>query len=83
MRALLWSVVVKNMLSWKAKAFNLLAHFVPTLTYGHEIWVVTEKTTAAEVGFPRRMAGLRLRDRVRSSAICRELRVELLLLGDG
>ncbi|TWW80631.1 hypothetical protein D4764_01G0004460 [Takifugu flavidus] len=49
--------------------------FVPTLTYGHELWVMTERTRsrvqAAEMSFLRRVAGLSLRDRVRSSAIRR------------
>ncbi|KAK0148818.1 Calmodulin-regulated spectrin-associated protein 3 [Merluccius polli] len=47
------------------------------------LWVVTEKTRlriAAEMRFLRRVAGLILRDRVRSSDIRRELRVEPLLL---
>ncbi|TWW59887.1 hypothetical protein D4764_06G0014170 [Takifugu flavidus] len=58
--------------------------FVPTLTYGHELWVMTERTRsrvqAAEMCFIRWVAGLSLRDRVRSSAIREELRVEPLLL---
>ncbi|TWW62296.1 hypothetical protein D4764_04G0009430 [Takifugu flavidus] len=58
--------------------------FVPTLTYGHELWVMTERTRsrvqAAEMSFLRRVAGLSLRDRVRSSAIREELGVESLLL---
>ncbi|TWW55998.1 hypothetical protein D4764_09G0010480 [Takifugu flavidus] len=58
--------------------------FVPTLTYGHELWVMTERTRsrvqAAEMSFLRRVAGLSLRDRVRSSAIWEELGVESLLL---
>ena len=44
--------------------------FVPALTYGHELWVVTERTRlrvqAAEMSFFRRVAGLSLRDRARS-----------------
>ncbi|TWW62062.1 hypothetical protein D4764_04G0007090 [Takifugu flavidus] len=58
--------------------------FVPTLTYGHELWVMTERTRsrvqAAEMSFLRRVAGLSLRDRVRSSAIREELGVQPLLL---
>lgn len=58
--------------------------FVPTLTYGHELWVVTEKMRsriqAAEMSFLRRVAGLSLRDRVRSSDIREGLGVEPLLL---
>ncbi|TWW74533.1 hypothetical protein D4764_14G0005360 [Takifugu flavidus] len=57
---------------------------VPTLTYGQELWVMTERTRsriqAAEMSFLSRVAGLSLRDRVRCSAIREELRVEPLLL---
>ncbi|TWW60957.1 hypothetical protein D4764_05G0010470 [Takifugu flavidus] len=58
--------------------------FIPTLTYGHELWVMTEGTRsrvqAAEMSFLRRVTGLSLRDRVKSSAIREELGVEPLLL---
>ncbi|TWW59340.1 hypothetical protein D4764_06G0008700 [Takifugu flavidus] len=84
MRTLHWSVVVKRELSRKAKLSVYWLIFVPTLTYGHELWVMTERTRsrvqAAEMSFLRRVAGLSLRDRVRSSAIREELGVEPLLL---
>ncbi|TWW81034.1 R2DM Retrovirus-related Pol polyprotein from type II retrotransposable element [Takifugu flavidus] len=84
MRTLHRSVVVKRELSRKAKLSIYRSIFVPTLTYGHELWVMTERTRsrvqAAEMSFLRRVAGLSLRDRVRSSAIREELGVELLLL---
>ncbi|CAM4556599.1 unnamed protein product [Leuciscus chuanchicus] len=58
--------------------------YVPTLTYGHELWVMTKRTRsrtqAAEMSFLRRVAGRSLRDRVRSSVTREELRVEPLLL---
>jgi len=58
--------------------------YVPTLTYGHKLWVVTERMRspiqAAKMCFLRRVAGLSLRDRVRSSNIRTELRIEPLLL---
>ncbi|KAK0153876.1 hypothetical protein N1851_004048 [Merluccius polli] len=61
--------------------------YVPNLTYGHELWVVTERTRsriqAAEMTFLCRVAGLSLRDRVRSLDIRRELRIELLLRVEG
>ncbi|TWW71157.1 hypothetical protein D4764_17G0006400 [Takifugu flavidus] len=64
--------------------FTMVKIFVPTLTYGHELWVMTERTRSrvqtAEMSFLRRVAGLSLRDRVRSSAIREELGVEPLLL---
>ena len=57
---------------------------VPTLNYGHELWVVTERMRSriqvAKMSFLCRVAGLSLRDRVRSSDIWERLRVELLLL---
>ncbi|XP_048880792.1 uncharacterized protein LOC125748552 [Brienomyrus brachyistius] len=84
MRALHRSVMVKRELSQKAKLSIYQSIYVPTLTYGHELWVVTERTRsrvqAAEMSFLRRVAGLSLRDRVRSSVIRRGLRVEPLLL---
>ncbi len=53
--------------------------YVPTLTYGHELWVMTERTRsqiqAAKISFLRRVAGCSLRDRVRSSITREELRV--------
>uniref|UniRef100_A0A3P9DJT6 Sodium/hydrogen exchanger 9B2 n=1 Tax=Maylandia zebra TaxID=106582 RepID=A0A3P9DJT6_9CICH len=80
MRTLHRSVVVKRELSVKAKLSIYRSIYVPTLTYGHELWVVTERTRsriqAAEMSFLRRVAGLSLRDRVRSSAIREGLRVE-------
>ncbi|TWW73493.1 hypothetical protein D4764_15G0008870 [Takifugu flavidus] len=84
MRTLHWSVVVKRELSQKAKLSIYRSIFIPTLTYGHELWVMTERTRsrvqAAKMSFLRRVAGLSLRDRVRSSAIREELAVEPLLL---
>ncbi|TWW73332.1 hypothetical protein D4764_15G0007260 [Takifugu flavidus] len=54
------------------------------LTYGQQCWVMTKRTRswiqAAEMSFLRRVAGLSLRDRVRSSDIREELGVEPLLL---
>ncbi|KAJ0016146.1 hypothetical protein NQD34_014436 [Periophthalmus magnuspinnatus] len=84
--AVMWSlyrsVVVKKELSgrWLSIYRSI---YVPTLTYGHELWVMTERTRsriqAAEMGFLRRVAGCTLRDRVRSSVTREELRVEPLL----
>ncbi|XP_056892948.1 PVR cell adhesion molecule related 2 like isoform X5 [Takifugu flavidus] len=84
MRTLHRSVVVKRELSQKAKLSIYRLIFVPPLTYGHELWVMTGRTRsrvqAAEMSFLRRVAGLSLRDMVRSSAIREELGVEPLLL---
>ncbi|TWW59969.1 hypothetical protein D4764_05G0000590 [Takifugu flavidus] len=60
------SVVVKRELSRKAKLSIYRSIFVPTLTYGHELWVMTKRQDHG--------------DRVRSSAIREELGVEPLLL---
>ncbi|KAI3370360.1 hypothetical protein L3Q82_025131 [Scortum barcoo] len=47
--------------------------YIPTLTYGHELWVMTRKDKimqiqAAEMSFLRRVAGRSLRDRVGKSS---------------
>ncbi|KAK3519688.1 hypothetical protein QTP70_000998, partial [Hemibagrus guttatus] len=84
MRYMYWSVVVKKELSRKAKLLIYQSIYVPTLTYGHELWVMTEKVRsriqAAEMSFLCRVAGRSLRDRVRSSVTWEELGVEPLLL---
>ncbi|KAK3558055.1 hypothetical protein QTP86_006473 [Hemibagrus guttatus] len=84
MRSMYWSVVVKKELSRKAKLLIYQSIYVPTLTYGHELWVMTERVRsriqAAEMSFLRRVAGHSLRDRVRSSVTREELGVEPLLL---
>ena len=82
--AVMWSlycsVVVKRELSQKAKLSIYQSVYVPTLTYGHELWVMTERIRsqiqAAEMSFLRRVAGRSLRDRVRSSVTQEELEVE-------
>ncbi|KAK3527008.1 hypothetical protein QTP86_006386 [Hemibagrus guttatus] len=47
--AVMWSmyrsVVVKKQLSWKAKLSIYQSIYVPALTYGHELWVMTERTS--------------------------------------
>ncbi|TWW55930.1 hypothetical protein D4764_09G0009800 [Takifugu flavidus] len=84
MRALNRSVVVKRELSRKARLSIYRSIYVPVLTYGRQRWVMTERTRsriqAAEMSFLRRVAGLSLRDRVRSSDIREGLGVEPLLL---
>ena len=78
------TVVTKRELGQKAKLSIYRLVLVPTFTCDHEGWVITERTRsriqAAEMSFLRRVAGLSLRDRVRSSAIREGLRVEPLLL---
>ncbi|KAK3561572.1 hypothetical protein QTP86_010655 [Hemibagrus guttatus] len=84
MRSMYRSVVVKKELSRKVKLSIYQSIYVPTLTYGHELWVMTERVRsriqAAEMSFLRRVAGRSLRDRVRSSVTREELGVEPLLL---
>ncbi|KAK3525899.1 hypothetical protein QTP70_010953 [Hemibagrus guttatus] len=75
MRSMYRSVVVKKICQ---------SIYVPTLTYGHELWVMTERVRsriqAAKMSFLHRVAGRSLRDRVRSSVTREELGVEPLLL---
>ncbi|KAK3558031.1 hypothetical protein QTP86_006407 [Hemibagrus guttatus] len=84
MRSMYRSVVVKKELSRKAKLSIYQSIYVPTLTYGHELWVMTERVRsriqAAKMSFLRRVAGHSLRDRVRSFVTREELGVEPLLL---
>ncbi|KAK3543057.1 hypothetical protein QTP70_010553 [Hemibagrus guttatus] len=84
MRSMYWSVVVKKELSQKAKLSIYQSIYVPTLTYGHELWVMTEsvrsRIQAAKMSFLHRVPGRSLRDRVRSSVTREELGVEPLLL---
>ena len=55
MRTLNRSVVVKRELSRKAKLSIYRSIYVPTLTDGHELWVMTERTRSriqvAEMSF--------------------------------
>ncbi|KAK3544073.1 hypothetical protein QTP86_001044 [Hemibagrus guttatus] len=77
MRSMYRSVVVKKELSRKAKLSIYQSIYVPTLTYGHELWVMTERVRsriqAAEMSCLRRVVGRSLRDRVRSSVTREEL----------
>ncbi|KAI3363802.1 hypothetical protein L3Q82_001410 [Scortum barcoo] len=83
-RSVYRTVVVKKELSLKAKLSIYRSIYVPTLTYGHELWVMTERTRlwiqAAKMSFLLRVAGHSLIDRVRSSVTREELGVEPLLL---
>ena len=83
MHSLCHTIVMKSELSQKAKLSIYRSIFVPTLTYGHEGWVMIERMKsqiqAAEMCFLRKVAGVSLRDIVRSSAIQEGLGVEPLL----
>ena len=84
MRALHYSVVMKRELSKKAKLSIFKAVFVPILTYDHESWVMTERmrsqVQASEMRFLRRIEGVTLFNKVRSSEIRKSLNIEPLLL---
>ncbi|KAK3540137.1 hypothetical protein QTP70_026880 [Hemibagrus guttatus] len=84
MRSMYRSVVVKKELSRKAKLSIYQSIYVPTLAYGHELCVMTERVRSwiqvAKMSFLRRVVGRSLRDRVRSSVTWKELGVEVLLL---
>ena len=84
MRALHYSVVMKRELSKKAKLSVFKTVFVPILTYGHESWVMTERmrsqVEASEMRFLRRIEGVTLFNKVRSSEIRKSLNIEPLLL---
>ncbi|CAM1305161.1 Uncharacterised protein r2_g1491 [Pycnogonum litorale] len=55
----------------EAKLTVFKSVFVSILIYGHEPWVMTDRTRirAAEMAFLRRISGLTMLDRVRSSEI--------------
>ena len=61
MQILKRSVVVKRELSQKVKFSIYRSLYVPTLTYCHELWVVTERVRlqiqSAEMSFLHRLAG--------------------------
>ena len=83
MRALHYSVVMKRELSKKAKLSIFKAVFVPILTDGHA-WVMTERmrsqVQASEMRFLRRIEGVTLFNKVRSSEIRKSLNIEPVLL---
>lgn len=66
----------KAELSWKAKLFIYQLNYLLTLTYGHKLWVVTERTRlciqAAKMSFLHGVVGLSLNKRVRSLDIWRK-----------
>lgn len=76
MQVLYQTIVMKTELNHVAKLSIYWAVYVPTLTDGHELLVAIQ---AAKMKFFLRAADHGLRDKVRSSDIQRELRVESLL----
>lgn len=77
MQALYQTVVAKRELSQKAKLLINQSIYLPTLTHGDMLWVVTDKkisrAQAAKMSFLCRVSVLSLRDRVKSSDIQRSL----------
>ena len=84
MRALHYLVIMKRELSEKAKLSIFKIVFVPILTYGLESWVMIKrgrsKVQASEMRFLRRIEGVTLFNKVRSSEIRKSLNIEPLLL---
>lgn len=68
MQTLYQTIVVKSELSQKAKLSIYQSFYVPTLTYGHKLWVVTNNMRSGieemEMGFLCKEAGLSLRYKV-------------------
>ena len=66
------------------KFYIFKAVFDPILTYGHESWVMTERmqsqVQASEMRVLRRIEGVMLFNKVRSSEIQKSLNIEPLLL---
>ena len=84
LRSLYRSVVSKKEVSRRTKMAIFNAVYCPVLIYGHEQWVMTERIRsrirAAEMRFLRRVAGLTLPDKIRSSTMRESLKAESLLL---
>ena len=84
LRELQRSVVLKRELSQTAKLAVFKSIFVPILTYGHELWVMTERVRsriqAAEMGFLRRVKGVTRLHKKRNTEIRNSLNIEPLLL---
>ena len=73
MRQLYRSVLFKREVCTKAKLSVFKSVFVSILTYGHECWVMTERVRsrvqAAEMGLSRKVRGLSLLDKVKSTFV--------------
>ena len=84
MRALHYSVVIKQELSKKTKLSLIKKVFVPIITYDHEFWLITERVRlqvqAFKMRFLRRIEGvITLFNKMRSSEIRKSLNIEPLL----
>ena len=82
-RALYYSVVIKRELSKRTNLSIFKTVFVPILTYGQELWLMTQRVRsqvqASEIRFLRTIEGVTLLNKVRSSEIRKSLNIEPLL----
>ena len=73
---------MRRNLRHEAKLSIYWSIYVPTLTYGHKIWVMTERMSlqiqVPQIGFLLKESGLR--DKVRNLLIRKKLGVEVVLL---
>ena len=78
------SIVLKRELCTKAKLSVFISVFVPILTYGYECWIMTERirsrVQAAEMGLFRKIRGLSLLEKVKSTDIHQSFNIKRLLL---
>ena len=83
-RSLHRTMITKNELSLKTKLAIFKSVYRPTLIYGHEQWVISERIQsrlkATEIRFLRKVAGFSLRDKVQNNNIRKKLPIEPLLL---
>ena len=83
MRALHHSVVLKWELSRKEKLSVFKFIFVPIVTYGHELWVMTKRMRsqmqASKMRFLRKIKGVTTFVKYRNTAIQESLDIESLL----
>lgn len=81
MQILFWTIVVKRELSQKSRLLLYWLMYVPTLTYGHELWVMTNRMRLwIQATWNESVSRLSLRNRVKGLDIRRELGVRALLL---
>ena len=84
MRALHYSVAMKQKLSKTENLSIFKTIFVPILTYGHKAWVMTEsmrsQLQASKIRFLQRIEGVTQFNKVRSFEIRKSLNIKPLLL---
>lgn len=80
----LWTLAGNRTVSTEALVSIFKAVYRSSLTYGHETWILTERTRsrvqAAEMRFLRRIVGVTRMDRIRNTSIREALDLEPLLL---